>query len=146
MELQLKIIGYVLILLAAIHVFFPKRFEWKKELAGLSLLNNQMMYVHTFFVGLTVFLMGILCIYCSEQLNRTNLGGIICLGLSIFWLARLIIQFFVYSPKLWRGKKFETTVHIIFSMMWTYFAVLFYLVYYYGKFPDSSVTEMIGRF
>ena len=125
MQLQFKIIGILLILLAVFHCFFPKRFEWKKELAGLSLLNNQMMYVHTFFVALTVFGMGMLCFFSAGELVGTSFGRKISVGMGIFWLVRLYFQFFVYSPKLWRGKKFETAIHVFFSLLWAYLAFVF---------------------
>ena len=48
MELLLKIIGGLLVLLAAIHIAFPKYFDWKVQLSSLSLINREMMYVHTF--------------------------------------------------------------------------------------------------
>jgi len=129
MELHLKIIGIILIVLAIVHVILPKYFNWRKELVSLSLVNNQMMYVHTFFVAFMIFLMGMLCIYCAEDLVSTRLGKQVALGLFIFWGLRLIFQFFVYSPKLWRGKPFETAMHIIFSMLWIYLTVIFYLIY-----------------
>jgi hypothetical protein len=129
MELHLKIIGILLIALAIVHVIFPKYFNWRKELMPLSLVNNQMMYVHTFFVAFMVFLMGMLCIYCTEDLVSTRLGKQVALGLFIFWGLRLIFQFFVYSPKLWKGKPFETAMHIIFSILWIYLTVIFYLIY-----------------
>jgi len=68
MEVHLKTIGVVLIMLSIVHVIFPKYFNWKKELASLSLINKQMMEVHTFFIALTVFLMGILCFTNSDLL------------------------------------------------------------------------------
>jgi hypothetical protein len=129
MELHLKIIGILLIVLAFIHVIFPKYFNWKKELASLSLINNQMMYVHTFFVAVIVFLMGLLCFFCADDIINTHLGKQLSLGLFIFWGLRLIFQFFVYSPKLWRGKSFETAMHIIFSFLWIYLTAIFLLIY-----------------
>lgn len=120
MEIQLKIIGAILILLALIHSVFPKYFHWEKELALLSLVNKQMMKVHTLFIALTLLLMGILCITSTKELITTNLGKQISLGFGIFWGVRLFIQFFGYSTKLWRGKTFETIVHIIFTILWTY--------------------------
>lgn len=129
MELHLKIIGVILIVLALVHVAFPKYFNWRKELTSLSLVNNQMMYVHTFFVAFMVFLMGMLCIYGAKDLTSTRLGKRVALGLFIFWGLRLLFQFFVYSPKLWRGKSFETAMHVIFSMLWIYLTIIFYLIY-----------------
>jgi hypothetical protein len=130
MILQLNITGWLMIVLAIIHVVFPKRFDWKKECGSLSLINRQMMYIHTFFIALVVFLMGALCVSAADDLVNTSLGRTVCLGLFIFWGARLVIQFFGYSPELWRGKRFETIVHIVFSLLWVYFSLVFFGVYY----------------
>lgn len=129
MEIQLKIIGALLILLALIHIIFPKYFHWEKELEFLSLVNKQMMKVHTLFIALTLLLMGILCITSTIELITTNLGKQISLGFGIFWGVRLFIQLFGYSTKLWKGKTFETTVHIIFTFLWTYLTWTFIKIY-----------------
>jgi len=128
MELHLKIIGIILILLSVVHVRFPKYFNWAKELGGMSLINRQMMYVHTFFVALVVFLMGVLCVSSAELLVSSELGHRMCLGLGVFWGLRLFFQFFVYSKELWKGKRFESVVHILFSLLWLYFTVVFWTV------------------
>lgn len=130
MELQLKIIGIILLLLAIIHIIFPKYFDWKKELSTLSLINKQVMQVHTFFIALTVFLMGLLCVTSGHDLIHTELGQKIALGLGLFWFCRLIIQLFGYSSKLWKGKQFETMVHIVFSLLWAYMSFLFLKIYF----------------
>jgi hypothetical protein len=125
MEIHFKIIGILLIGLSAMHLLFPKYFNWTDDLKSLSLINRQIMYVHTFFIGFVVFLMGLLCLTSSDHLINTEFGKRITLGLGVFWASRLIIQFFGYSSKLWKGKKFETTVHILFSLLWTYLSVIF---------------------
>ena len=129
MGFHLKLIGAMMIALALIHAVFPKHFDWKTELRQLSLINRQVMYVHTFFIAVIVFLMGLLCLTSPRELSETNLGKKIALGLGVFWLLRLTIQFFGYSSELWKGKLFETTVHILFSLLWTYFTVIFFLIY-----------------
>jgi len=130
MEVHIKIIGSLLIILAFIHTVFPWYFNWKKELKSLSLINRQMMKVHTFFIALIVFLMGLLCLTSPRELIDTNIGKKVSLGLGVFWTIRLFIQFFGYSPKLWKGKKFETFVHLIFTSVWVYFSVFFWLIYF----------------
>lgn len=130
MEVHLKLIGISLVALAAIHLIFPKHFNWENELASLSLMNRQMMKVHTFFIAFTVFLMGLLCLSSADELVNTNLGRKMSLGLGIFWTVRLIIQFFGYSSVLWKGKKFETSMHILFSLFWTYLSVIFLVIYF----------------
>lgn len=129
MELHLKIIGTLLVILSFIHIVFPRYFNWSKELSGLSLINRQMIYVHTFFIALVLFLMGVLCITSSTEIVGTVLGHRIAFGLGIFWLIRLLIQFFGYSHKLWKGKVFETTIHIIFSAFWAYLTIVFFTIW-----------------
>ena len=133
MEIHLNIIGILLMILALVHVIFPKYFNWKQELASLSLINRQIMMVHTFFIAFVVFLMGLLCATSAAELIQTELGKNISLGLGLFWTARLLIQFFGYSSQLWKGKTFETLVHIVFSGLWIYISVTFWLSYFGGS-------------
>lgn len=130
MELHLNIIGILLMLLACIHLPFPRYFHWTKELASLSLINRQMMYFHTFFIALTVFLMGFFCVTSAEEITSTILGRKIALGLGIFWTIRLFVQFLGYSSKLWKGKRFETSVHVLFSIFWAYLSIVFLRIYW----------------
>lgn len=130
METHIKIIGIALILLATVHVIFPKYFDWKNDLAKVTLINKEMMYVHTFFLAFILLLMGILCLTSAAELINTNLGKKISLGFAVFWLLRLLTQFFIYSSELWRGKKFETFVHIVFIFLWTYLSLIFFIAFW----------------
>ncbi|MGC1204665.1 MAG: hypothetical protein WA839_07245 [Flavobacteriaceae bacterium] len=130
MTFHLNIIGSLFIALAFIHIPFPKYFKWNIELKSLSLINKQMMIVHTIFIAITVFLMGLLLLTSSIELIETNLGKKISLGLGIFWSIRLIFQLFGYSSKLWKGKLFETVVHVVFTIFWTYVSTIFLIIYF----------------
>ena len=125
MALYLNLIGAAMIVLALIHAIFPKYFEWKKDLASLTLINHEMMKIHTFFIALVLLLMGMLCVTCAVELTNTPLGRRVSLGIGIFWGARFFVQLFGYSAELWRGKRFETVVHILFLITWSYFTTVF---------------------
>ena len=129
---QLNGIGIVCIALALMHVVFPRYFNWKEELSRISLINRQLMEVHTLFVALVVGLIGVLCLTSAHDLLETRLGNRLAFGLFVFWSVRLLVQFFGYSSVLWRGKRFETAVHVLFVLLWTYFSVVFFLVYRQG--------------
>jgi hypothetical protein len=88
----------------------------------LSFLKN-----HPFAV--TLFLVGLLCLKSAPDLVGTTFGKRVSLGLGIFFLLRLLVQFFGYSSKTWKGKMLETTVHVLFSIFWTYITVIFIFVY-----------------
>ncbi len=113
--------GVLLILLALLHLSFPKRFNWREEFRSVSLLSRQMFYVHTGFIGLVVFLNGLLFLFLApELLTRTSLSSGILGGVTVFWATRFVIQFWGYSADLWRGKRFETTIHVVATLVWTY--------------------------
>lgn len=125
LALHLQIIGWILLFVSVIHITFPKQFKWKLELEQLTLMNRQLMYVHTFFVAVVVFLNGLLFILCSRELTEpTRLARFINIGLLIFWFLRWAFQHFVYSSLHWKGKRFETFVHICFSLFWLYIVVV----------------------
>lgn len=128
MGYHLKIIGVLLIVLSLMHVVFPKRFNWKKELSQLSLVNRQMFQVHVFFIALFVLMVGLMNVFLTEDLIYTQLGKWICLGLGVFWGIRSFIQWFGYSSQVWKGKFFETTMHILFSFFWVYMTVVYFKI------------------
>ena len=117
--------GAAQILLALSHLAFPRRFRWREELSRLSQMNREMFRVHTLFVALTVLLMGVpMLIDPGAWLERTRLGTWAAIGFTVFWGIRLVIQWFGYSSELWRGRRFETWVHIAFTLLWTAFTTL----------------------
>jgi hypothetical protein len=128
MNTALQVTGIVLMLLGLAHAAFPRHFRWREETVALSLLTRQILYVHTAFIGLTVFLIGLLSATCARELAGTPLGRRISVGLAVFWGIRLVVQFFGYSTDLWRGKPFETAMHILFSLFWVWLTMLFLLV------------------
>ena len=93
-------------------------------------MNRQMVYVHTFFIGLIIFMNGLLCLTCWTEMINTPFGKKIAFAIGLFWAIRLLIQFFGYSSKLWRGKKLETAMHVLFSILWTYLSVVFIGTYF----------------
>ncbi len=127
MEVHLRIAGVITVALALMHVGFPRYFGWKADLSPLQAVNRQMVQVHTFFIGFTLLGIGVLCIASAHDLASTPLGRRISGGLAVFWALRLVFQHVVYSPDLWRGKRFETGVHLVFTFLWGYFTTVFSL-------------------
>ena len=125
-DLQLKVAGALLVSLGLAHIFFGRYFKWDKELAQLSLLTRQMFEVHCFFISLTVVLIG-LCtlLYTNVLLRSGTLSQVVLTGFLVFWLARLAFQFFVYDPAIWRGRRFYTFMHMVFSVFWSYVVVVY---------------------
>ena len=133
-----RLAGILQILLAFIHFFFPDRLNWREELDRLSPINRQIFWVHTFFLCLVLVLIGALSAFATSTLAApSRLGTLVLGGIFLFWFLRLLFQWFVYDASLWRGKRFNTVVHILFTVLWSYLTGV-YAVGFWLQFVSSK--------
>lgn len=119
--LHLKVVGALLLALGLAHSMFGRYFRWQEELAQLSLFTRQVFHVHCFFIALLVVMIGACSLFYTEPLLGSGaLSRVVLAGFVVFWAARLGIQFFVYDPAIWRGRRFYTIMHLVFSVFWIY--------------------------
>jgi hypothetical protein len=124
--MHLRIIGVLLAALVAVHAFLPGYLRWRDELARLSLVNRQIFEVHTIFIVLVLALCSALLLTSGELLlEPTPLGRALLVGLTAFWGLRMVMQWFYYSPGIWRGHRFNTMMHVVFSGLWVYLTATF---------------------
>jgi hypothetical protein len=117
---HLRIVGLVMAGLVVVNIFVPRRFHWREEMTRLSLLNRPI------FLVLTLALFSALLLTSSDALlERTRLSRAILIGLTIFWTLRMVMQWGFYSPAIWRGHRFNTTMHYVFSAVWIYVTTVF---------------------
>ena len=125
-ELHLRIVGLLQLLLAALNLYVPRRFGWTAELQRLSLFTRQVFVVHAGFIVLTLVQFGLLSLALADELLESSaLARAVLAGLTLFWLARLLVQWLFYDRSLWRGKTFETSVHVTFTLVWLYFTATY---------------------
>jgi hypothetical protein len=121
--LHLRIVGAIMALLVAVNLGVPRRFHWREELSRISLLNRQIFQAHSAFLILLLALFAALFFTCAEALlEPTRLSRAVLIGLTIFWGLRMLMQWYFYSPAIWRGHRFNTIMHAVFSMTWIYVA------------------------
>ena len=118
---HLHVVGALLLLLGASHIFFNRYFGWEQELQTVSLLTRRIFFVHTFFIGLGVALAGAGSLFYADALLRHDvLSRAVLAAMAVFWLCRLLAQFLAYDSAIWRGNWFRTWMHIAFAMLWCY--------------------------
>lgn len=93
----------------------------------LSLLNRQVFLVHSWFIILILLLFAALLLTCTHALlvPGDTLARAILIGLTLFWFLRLLTQWLVYDWQIWRGHRFYTAMHFVFSGVWLYFTLTF---------------------
>lgn len=125
-EFHLRLAGALQLALAALHLDFPRRFDWKHELPRLSRLNRQIFVVHTIFIAIVLLMFGGLSLFGSSAfLQPTPLSRLVLGGIAAFWALRLVFQWFVYDSRLWRGNAFNTRVHVLFSVLYLYLSAVY---------------------
>jgi hypothetical protein len=123
---HLRIVGVVMAWLVFVNLYVPGRFHWREEMARLSLLNRQIFQAHSVFLVLTLALFSALLLTCSDTLlEPTRLSRAVLIGLTIFWALRMLMQWWFYSPEIWRGHRFNTVMHYMFSATWMYVTIVF---------------------
>jgi len=132
---HLRAVGVFLAALAVLNLFVPKHLGWHDELNRLSLVNRQIFEVHAVFIVLVLAMFAVVLLASGDALLQPSRLSRILLGsLTIFWSVRLGVQWFYYSPAIWRGDRFRTTVHYAFSAAWIYVTAVLGLAF--GRVSD----------
>jgi len=98
LPLNLTIAGVLLVGLGALHAVLPAVLRWRTEMAGASLLNREVSYVHCFFIGLACLLWGLLPLAAGRFLLQPGpVTSLVLTGAVIFWASRLLIQLLVFN-------------------------------------------------
>jgi hypothetical protein len=134
--MNLRAAGLLLAALVVVNLFVPSRFGWRADMAKLSLLNRQIFRAHSVFLVLILALSSALLLTSAEALlEPSRLSRAILFGLTIFWGLRMVMQWFFYSPDIWRGNRFFTTMHVVFSMTWIYMTGVFGTALWWASRP-----------
>jgi hypothetical protein len=126
LAILLRIAGAGLLLLAVLHIPIGRQLGWKEDCKRLTPTNEAVFHVHTFFICLTVVMMALPCLLDPAIfLVPSRAGAWISWSFAAFWGCRLYFQWFVYPAALWRGKRLETRVHILFTVIWLALTAVF---------------------
>lgn len=122
----LRIAGAGLVIQAFAHIHLQKRLNWTEEAARMSPFNAAVFHVHTFFICLVLVMMGLpLAIDPGLLLEKSKIGAWATWSLCVFWGCRLWCQWFTYDPAWWKGQRFETAMHWVFTGVWLALTVIF---------------------
>jgi hypothetical protein len=82
--------------------------------------------VHAGFIVLVILLMAGLALGMPRDLmTPSRLSRAVLGGMALFWFIRLMVQWFYYDQRIWRGHRFNTIMHFLFTGVWCYLAGAF---------------------
>lgn len=95
---RITMAGMIQLLILVTAAFAPKVVDWEKNLSSSDPFFKSLVWTYGFFICLTVLSIALFSIFKSELLTNGNQAGkYICGFISIFWFARLFIQFFIFK-------------------------------------------------
>jgi len=79
-------------------LLIPKLLDWKGGLSGLDPLLRQMFWTYAGYILVTNFVFGLVSVFATtELLNGTFLAATITCFIAVYWLGRIVIQFFYFD-------------------------------------------------
>lgn len=100
----------------------PKLLNWKEELLKTNLLIRQIFWTYAGYILVINFSFGLLSILgVQELLNRSFLAKAVTLFIALYWITRILIQFFYFdtssAPKGLIYKVGEITLILLFFFL-----------------------------
>jgi uncharacterized membrane protein len=132
LNILLPVAGVSIVCLCLAHFYLARLLDWKNDLKTLQPINQQVFFAHTMFLTIGMAMLGLVCIFYSNELtNKSTLGAISALCFALCWLSRLIFQFFVFTSPFTEDTRLEKSLRIAGSLLWFFYTVLFGLLFAY---------------
>lgn len=78
----------------------PRVLDWRSNLSALNPFLRRLFWVYGAFIVLMIVSFGIITLVHTDELaSSTPLARTVCAVIAIFWLARLVVQFFVFDAR-----------------------------------------------
>jgi hypothetical protein len=104
----------------------PNVLDWRRELAKLTLLSRQLIWVHGAFIVLVIIAFGVLATCFSAELaSGSALARGMCAFVALFWGARLGVQFIVFDATAYLTTAFLKTGYHALTFVFVYLAAVF---------------------
>ena len=126
LDVQLRLVGAVLVGLGVAHVALPRVLAWGPQFAPLQPLTRHVLYTHTFFIGVMCVLLGLAPLLLAPDLLAPGRVPAAVLGAEcVFWGLRWGAQFVAFPPQTWRGSRLYRVGYVGFTLLWTWIVAVF---------------------
>ena len=99
MKLLLQLAAAVQLLILTASVLTPRVLDWRKNLAVLHPFLRKLFWVYGAFIVMVITAFAILTFrHADAMAAREPVARSLCLFITIFWGARLFVQFAIFDP------------------------------------------------
>jgi len=88
------------LLLAAASLAIPRVLKWREELAKLRPLTRQVFWTYSGYIWTTNVGFGLVSVLMPDELLAgTKLAAAVCGFITLYWLARIVVQFAYFDRR-----------------------------------------------
>jgi hypothetical protein len=125
-------IGHIVLVTGSLLI--PKLLKWNKELEVLPVLFRQMFWTYAGYILIINLCFGIISIIGTEELlNKSLLAKSICIFIGMYWLSRILIQFFYFDRASAPKGLIYTLGEIGLVFAFLVFTVIYFVAFFYNN-------------
>ncbi len=100
LRVALQVVGILQIALCAGSLLIPKLLDWKGELLKVKPLIRQIFWTYAGYILITNLCFGLLSVLAPDSLLDRSVLAICVSGyIAVYWITRILIQFFYFDRK-----------------------------------------------
>ncbi len=115
--------------IAILGPMIPHLLNWREPIARMPLLVREVFWVHTFFIGLTCAIFGLITwVFAADIAHPAHdMMRWFAFAVGLFWGIRCVMQWTFYSSAHWRGLADKTLAHWALFLGYGAFTVTYFL-------------------
>lgn len=129
LDVLLRLAAAGQLFIALLGPMIPFLLGWREAIARMPLLVREVFWVHTFFIGLTCAIFGLITWVFAADLAHPahDMMRWFLFAIGLFWGIRSVMQWTVYSTSHWRGLMDKTIAHWALFTGYSAFAITYFI-------------------
>jgi hypothetical protein len=111
----------------------PKILNWRKELNKVQTLIKQMFWTYAAYILFINLSFGLLSAFAYEELtNGSLLASVISGFIAIYWISRIVIQFFYFDRRSFPTGLANRLGEVILVTLFFFLSIVYSITFYYN--------------
>lgn len=125
--------GIAQLVLVTGSLLIPGILRWKEELNNVSVLIKQMFWTYAAYILVINLSFGLISVFAFNDLtNGSSLACMICGFVAIYWVSRVLIQFFYFDRKGFPAGIWNKMAEIVLVTLFFLLSIVYCMAFYYN--------------
>lgn len=131
LDILLRIAGLAQVVLVGGSLAIPRVLNWRNELAKVQPLIKQMFWTYAAYILVINLCFGLLSLLdYKELLNGSTLALLITGFIAVYWISRVLIQFFYFDRTNFPAGKWNRLAELLLVVLFIFLSMIYSLACY----------------